>query len=326
MMAVGVLVAGDPLVGVWLSSGLACAAVCWMLQAWLPARWAFWGGLMPVLRFGILANSYMSWSRHYFGGMVAVMGGALMFGALRRIHQQPRVRDAGLLGIGLLVLANTRPFEGLVASLPVAVVLLAQLRRQSGTDLRRFLARVVVPIAACLTVGFAWMGYYNYRVTGNPLRLPYVHHRSLYNPVPNFVLGTVQPAKEYRHADLERFYEGKRLESPYAETRTVPGWLYHTVRKFAESWLFFLGPALTLPWMRISHLLRDRWSQFALAGLAAAALAFALIVWRLFVYLAPVACLLIYVALGLRSPSARLSHQRPSCLACFSSVLCCWSV
>ena len=38
ILALGQRVAGHPVVGVWISLGLACAAFCWMLQAWMPPR------------------------------------------------------------------------------------------------------------------------------------------------------------------------------------------------------------------------------------------------------------------------------------------------
>ena len=39
LMALGTVVAGHPIAGVWLGFALACAAVTWMLQGWLPAPW-----------------------------------------------------------------------------------------------------------------------------------------------------------------------------------------------------------------------------------------------------------------------------------------------
>jgi hypothetical protein len=121
IMAAGQVIAGHPIVGVWISTALASAALCWMLFAWLPPRWAILGSLVAALHPSIL----IQWGQSYWGGAVAMMGGALVFGAMRRIMRRPRVRDATLLGVGLAVLTNSRPYEGLVASLPVAVVLLA---------------------------------------------------------------------------------------------------------------------------------------------------------------------------------------------------------
>ena len=52
-MAVGQVLFGHPIYGVWLSAALMCMAICWMLYAWVPAYWAFIGGVVSVLEFGM---------------------------------------------------------------------------------------------------------------------------------------------------------------------------------------------------------------------------------------------------------------------------------
>jgi hypothetical protein len=92
------------------------------------------------------------------------MGGALVFGALRRIIRRLRVCDALLLGIGVAILANSRPYEGLVVSLPVAVLLLTWMVGKNGPTAQISIKRIVLPILGVLTLTAGAMGFYNWRV------------------------------------------------------------------------------------------------------------------------------------------------------------------
>ena len=105
----------------WAGVLLACAAFCslcyWMLRGWTTPRWALIGGLLAVFEFGPLNM----WTNDYWGGSMAAAGGCLVFGALPRLKDRYRLRDAVLLGLGLAVNLLTRPYESVF--LVVSVVL-----------------------------------------------------------------------------------------------------------------------------------------------------------------------------------------------------------
>src|ERR1700732_1852079 len=62
---------GHPWIGQMLVTALMCSALTWMLQGWLPPAWALLGGMLAVLRLGIL--SY--WMNGYWSGSVVALGG-----------------------------------------------------------------------------------------------------------------------------------------------------------------------------------------------------------------------------------------------------------
>ena len=269
MLAVGQVVGSHPIAGVWISIGLMTAAICWMLQGWLPPRWALLGGLIVSLHPGIL----LKWGDGYWGGAVAAMGGALVFGALRRIVLRPCIRDALLMGLGLAILANSRPYEGLIASLPVFVALVVWLIGKNGPAFRVSLTRIVLPIFVMLIATAVWIGYYNFRVAGDPLRLPYLVHHATYQMWPLFLWQNSEPEPTYRHKVLRDFYVDY-MRGVYMGARSVPSFVRESVSRIERLWKFYLGLLLTLPLVTLPWVLRNRWMVFALltCGLLVAAL------------------------------------------------------
>jgi hypothetical protein len=240
VLAFGQVMAGSPFVGVCLSAGLMCAALCWMLQGWFPPFWALLGGLMAVIRLA----SFSYWVNSYFGGAVAAFGGALVLGALPRIKRQVRPRDALIMGLGLAILATSRPYESVFFCLPIAVALFGWLLSRNAPPLKVSLRRIVLPIAVLLILAFAGIGYYFYRVTGSPLRNPYAVHQAAYMPMSYFPWIPLRAVPEYHHEILRRFYLGYFFDL-YQLNRHHP--IFAAVIKLAMIWFFYFGPLFTLP-------------------------------------------------------------------------------
>src|SRR5579872_743925 len=156
-LLVGMRVFGHPWFGVWLSVILMCAAICWMLQGWMPPSWALLGGLLAVFRFALFGN----WINSYYGGAAAALGGALVLGAVPRIQSRRNVGAmAVLLAVGMVILANTRPYEGLCLSLvPIGCLLVWFLKKRRE---RALIFRKALMV--CLAIGIPAAGammYYN---------------------------------------------------------------------------------------------------------------------------------------------------------------------
>jgi hypothetical protein len=244
ILAAGKALFGHPWFGLLLVNALMCAALCWMLQAWLPPPWALLGGVLAILRISLF--SY--WIDTYSGaGSIACLGAALVLGALPRITRRgARPRDCLLLATGIAILGLSRPFEGLLLCMPVLFVLVRWiLRGRNRPPAAVLLRRSLVPLAL-IVAAVAWLGYYDARAFGNPLTLPYSADREAYAVAPYWIWQSPRPVPVYRHTMMRDFYVG--LELAYANRlHTAAGFLSETfLFKPLRALLFFSG-VLFLP-------------------------------------------------------------------------------
>ena len=241
VLALGQVIGRHPFVGVWLCAGAMCAAICWMLQGWLPPGWALLGGLLAVMRLA----TFTYWANSYSGGALAAIGGALVLGALPRIKRRCRLREAALLGLGLALLANTRPYESLFFGIPVGVAALAWVLGKRHPPWRELIPRIVLPTGLLLAATVAGMAYFFWRVTGSPFRTPFQVNLDTYIAVPYFSWQPLNLKHVYHHLVLEQFYLHDWPMGFYYHARRAPFVVLTT--KVSILYRFFLGPVLALP-------------------------------------------------------------------------------
>lgn len=263
VLAAGWIVAGFPLAGVWLSGALMSAAIWWMLRGFLPPRWALAGGLMAAAH--LATTEY--WTQSYWGGCVPAAGGALLAGALPRVFRLGRARDALAFGIGLSVLASSRPYEGAVLGVPAVAAWLVAIARRARSDGWQAAARLVAPTAAVLLGVLAWMALYNHAVTGNALRLPYVEHERQYGVVPPMLWLDPRPAPEYRHEVLREFWAGFNVRD-HQRQQDWDAFLKAAWFKTKALWKFYYSELLSVGLLLLPCALRRRFVGFALLNVA----------------------------------------------------------
>ncbi len=258
-MALGRLLTGEFITGVWLAVAVMIASMAYAMYGWLPPRWALVGTMLVALRFGVAGD----WAHSYWGGAVAAAGGALVFGAVRRLTILPATRDAALFGVGLVMLAFSRPYEGFLYSLPVLAVVLMRLARPWPG--RRRLWQTMPALVAVVTAGLGWHAYYNARITGSALVMPYVLYERTYTASPMFVFQDFRPPPVIRNAEMAGVERYLIHEATLSRTR----WPVNKVGRLAWALWDLLKPTLPLALVGLLGLRRWRGARrLALLSLA----------------------------------------------------------
>jgi hypothetical protein len=284
VLALGQRLFSRPVVGVWLGSACFAAALCWMLQAWLPPVWALWGTALAICQLACFGH----WAQSYWGGMMTASGSALVFRALRRLIDSGNRRwfNAVVFAFGLVVLANTRPYEGLFTAVPVVAVLgicLWRSRRNSSrhagetssevTSPARPASRAAFILSALLVLacGGALMAYYNQRVTHRFWTLPYQAYERQYDPAPIFFFQSVRPMP----AGLNPAMQASAVDALQEVHWARHHFLESLTSKLFFFWQFAFGAVLGVPVM-LALAAESRswlWRSLPLAAYAAIQLA-----------------------------------------------------
>ena len=177
VLALGRVLFGHPWAGVALGTAALCSLCYWMLRAWTKPGWALAGGLACVMQFGPLCQ----WMNSYWCGSVPAAAGCLVFGALPRLRENRRPRDAALLGLGLAIHVLTRPYESVFLVLSVLLYF---------APAPRAFVRTMPALVLVITPAIVLTLAQNKQATGSWTTLPYMLSRYQYGVPTTF---TFQP-------------------------------------------------------------------------------------------------------------------------------------
>ncbi|CAN5347199.1 hypothetical protein BH09PLA1_BH09PLA1_25540 [soil metagenome] len=170
LLAIGLRLLNLPILGVWIAGALACAAIAWMLRPIAPPQWAFLAGVLAAMH-PLIA----SWNQCYWGGNIAMLGGAITFGAAMRMTHRSLPRDAIIAGLGLSFLAISRPFEGAIFALVLSIFIVRRARFRN-------LILVAIPVVPTLL----FLAHYDATVTHDWKLFPHRLHQQQYMITPRF--------------------------------------------------------------------------------------------------------------------------------------------
>jgi len=144
-LAFGSILFGEPWIGVWISMVVLCMSITWMLRAWVSPALSLLGGIIVVVRLGVLSF----WVNSYYGGAFTAFGAVLVVGALPRLLREPRWTHGLVMGLGATILMLSRPYEGALLCTPVALLLLWQFAQPHLLGMRKALLYACAPAVAC---------------------------------------------------------------------------------------------------------------------------------------------------------------------------------
>jgi hypothetical protein len=270
-LAVGILL-GHPIIGVWFSLALAGTAMAWAMAPFAGRPWAAACGML--FAFTMNCTSYVGqigyWAQSYWGGAVACLGGALALGALIRLIRSSNETSAiiqnemmptgnrfyrelatrptlwySLFILGLWLLAISRPLEGLLVAIPLLLgALIAWMRMTKGRALSSRCKPLLIPVLLAIT-GMSWIGYYNARITGNALRMPYFSYENRYSMTPMFLAQTLRDEPVYHNESMRAFHADWEA-GIFREQQSWDGYVQTKLTYLTTLWEFFLGRGLSV--------------------------------------------------------------------------------
>jgi hypothetical protein len=178
-----------------------------------------------------------------------------------------------------------------------------------------------MPLIAVVALTLAWMGYYNYRLTGNALLMPHVLNTRTYHSAQPFLWQEPLPALQYRNQQFEDFYNGWERENYHRGLADAARVSWEKIFRGGVNY-FWMGLLLILP--GIPYALRDRKMRLPLVALAIVLIGVFSVVWSAAHYAAPILCvLLLLIVQSVRHLRTMRWRGRPLGLALSRALMIC---
>jgi hypothetical protein len=239
-------------IGVWggvlLSMVALTVAVYWMVREWMNAKYAFIAAFIVIIRYGL----FSLWVNSYWGGAFTALGGVFLLGGFKAVRSRRNLASGAMVGLGVVILMSTRPYEGLVYAAPFGAALIIQFIRSRGRE-RESLIPAGVAAALVVAAGVSLSLADNQAATGDWKVSPYVLYIQAQHLPVFLVQGPNPPEAQPGYAQRLDLATATGF---YNRRETWAGILTAEKFRFRNYWNFYIGFALLIPFVLGIYALR----------------------------------------------------------------------
>jgi hypothetical protein len=152
--------------------------------------------------------------------------------------------------------------------------------------------RVILPIFTCLLATLAFTFYCNWRLTGDLFLLPRALYYRQYFTVSPFIWGKILPPIHYANLQFEAYFNGwlrHQFDGTFADLLRIEWDRFHSPATF------FVGGLLTIPFLSLPWLIRNRRIRPVLLQLLFCIFGLVIISWFMPHYGAPAFCAFVVI-------------------------------
>jgi hypothetical protein len=162
-------------------------------------------------------------------------------------------------------------------------------KSKSSPDPRTRFTRVFLPAAVILALTVGFIGYYNFRLTGNALLFPYTLNSRTYRTTGLFLWDQPKPPMEYHNQQFDDFYNSWEHEDYQHTWHDVWAVTAEKLTRIGNTY-FWWGALLLLP--GIPFAFRDRKMRLHIIILLLGAAGIFVLIWSMPHYAAPLTCVI----------------------------------